>query len=175
MKNIILTLIAAVAMTVNVFAQQDNRQRGQRMNPEEMINRRTEMMVQKYGLDEKQAAALKALNEKSMTQMRGQRGPQEKADTAQARRPRGERGAENGRVRGDRQRGGERMQGNGQRGGMRNGAGMEEYNAELKKIMTEDQYKAYEKDMQNMRGQFGGMRGGQRGGQRPDRRNNSND
>ena len=58
-------LIAAVGTGASAQNEQGGNQRP-RMDRSEWVKRRTEMMVQKYGLDEKQAAALKELNEKQM-------------------------------------------------------------------------------------------------------------
>ena len=72
MKKIILTLIAAVAMTTAV-AQTGNadKREHKRMDPKEMVEKRTKEMAEKYALSTEQTAKLKALNEKYM----GKRGP----------------------------------------------------------------------------------------------------
>lgn len=158
-----------LTVSITMSAQDNNRPSRQGFDPAKMVEQRTEMMVKKYGLDEKQAAALKALNEKSLPQarMNGNRQRPEKVDTAKAQRPRAERGQ---RGMGNRQgEAGARQRGmGGRQGGSRGGAQFEEYNKELQKIMTPEQYKAYQEDMQNMRkggprGGFNGQRGGARG------------
>lgn len=166
MKKVILSIIAVMAMSLSVMAQDDNRQRPQRMDRTEMIKRRTQQMVEKYGLNEEQAAALQALNEKTTPQMGGNRNGGQRPegnDSVRTRQrrdngnmERGERGQNRGE-RGD--RGGNMNRG--QRGqGMQRGMGfggrnMEEYNNELQKIMTEAQYKQYTEDMKQMRERFG--------------------
>lgn len=162
MKKIILSLIAVMAISLTAVAQGENRQRGQRMDPAEMVKFRTQQMVERYNLNNEQAAALQALNEKSMAQMgqrmgNGQRA--ERNDSVAPSKRDGKRGRREGMQRGNR---------GGQRGGF--GAFNEEYNTELQKILTPEQYKAYTEDMQKMRermGQrpnFGGQRGGFRTG-----------
>lgn len=165
MKKIILSLIAVMAISLTAVAQGENRQRGQRMDPTEMIKRRTQQMVERYNLSDEQAAALQALNEKSMAQMGQRMGNGQRAERNDSVAPRKRDG---NRERGQRGEGMQRGNRGGQRGGF--GAFNEEYNNELQKILTPEQYKAYTEDMQKMRermGQrpnFGGQRGGFRGG-----------
>ena len=85
MKNIILSVVALLSMSMTAMAQEENVPAGdrpQKMDRTEMIKKHTERMVSKYGLNAEQAAALQALNEKSMPQMRGPRpgGPKPEAD-----------------------------------------------------------------------------------------------
>ena len=65
-------LIAAVGVGASAQNEQGGNQRP-RMDRTEWVKRRTERMVQKYGLNEKQAEALLALNEKQMPRGNGQR------------------------------------------------------------------------------------------------------
>lgn len=116
-------LIAAVGMDASAQNEQGGNQRP-RMDRTEWVKRRTEMMVQKYGLDEKQAAALKELNEKQMMPRGNGQRPQ---------RPEGAQGQQ-----------GPRPGGNWQEM-------MKQYNGELQKIMTADQFKAYTEDMEKRR------------------------
>ena len=122
MRKIIVSifLIAAVGVGASAQNEQGGNQRP-RMDRSEWVKRRTEMMVQKYGLDEKQAAALKELNEKQMTPRGNGQRPQ---------RPEGQQGPRPG--------------GNWQEM-------MKQYNEELQKIMTADQFKAYMEDMEKRR------------------------
>ena len=140
MKHFILSLVTMLTVTVSASAQfQGGEGQRPRFNREEMIKSRTEMMVKKYGLDADQAAKLQTLNEKQMPQMRGMRNAQkhEKADST-AQRPRRE-----GKMRDE--------QGQRHERGQRMGAfNMKAYNEELEKIMTPEQYKAYQEDMQKM-------------------------
>lgn len=116
-------LIAAVGMDASAQNEQGGNQRP-RMDRTEWVKRRTEMMVQKYGLDEKQAAALKELNEKQMMPRGNGQRPQ---------RSEGAQGQQ-----------GPRPGGNWQEM-------MKQYNEELQKIMTADQFKAYTEDMEKRR------------------------
>lgn len=154
MKKILLTMAAAIMLSTTVFAQDDNReQRRPRMDKSEMIQKRTERTAKQYGLNEEQAKKLQALNEKySDTMFMGMA-------------PRGDRRPDGPGMRrgGDRRPDGPRM-GQGeprQRPEMNDSLRaefkkrreemqqkMEAYNAELKSIMTEEQFKAYQEDMQ---------------------------
>ena len=151
MKKVVLTMIAAVAMSFSAMAQEQpqNDQRRQ-FNPEEMAKNRTEEAVKKYGLNEDQAAKLLDLNKRFADKLRPNRNIRQ------------------GRPGGNRERRMEMPDSTrkemGQRTDMR--ARMEqmrkvqdEYNQELKGILTEEQFKAYEKDEQSRRQRFGGQRG----------------
>lgn len=127
MRKLIVSIFMIAAININVSAQ--NEQGGNRrpqMDRTEWAKRRTERMVQKYGLNEQQAAALQALNEKQMP--RGQR--PEKSDSSQVQKPEGQRG---------------------QHMGGRGNDFRKQYNEELQKIMTADQFKAYMDDMEKRR------------------------
>ena len=163
MKKFILSLFALVAFSMTSMAQGFNGQRGQRMDRTEMIKRRTQQMVEKYGLNDEQAAALQALNEKTTPEMGGNRngGPRpERNDSVQPRQRRNNGNVERGQRNGNREERGGNMNRGGQRGGQRGGMGfggrnMEEYNNELQKIMTPEQYQKYTDDMKQMRERFG--------------------
>lgn len=163
MKKCVLTLLVTIFVSAISFAQGFGGQ-GQRsrMDRNEMIKMRTEQMVQKYGLNEEQATALKALFEKTTPNMNGARregNRHEGADSARVRRNRGN-GDQGSRM--QRGQGGSRMMG---------GANNEEFNAELQKIMTAEQYKSYTEDREKMMKEFG-QRRGQFGGRRGDRQRN---
>lgn len=143
MKKFILSLIAMLTVMTSALAQNEgNNGQRPRFNREEMVKFRTERMVKKYGLNAEQAAALLALNEKQMPMMRHpRRGNQpEKADST-SQRPRREGNKADAK--------GRRMD-RGHRIGKHN---IEAYNAELQKIMTAEQYKSYQEDMEKMRKQ----------------------
>lgn len=155
MKKVILSFVALVAFSIVSLAQDFNGQRPQRMDRTEMIKRRTQQMVEKYGLNDEQAAALQALNEKTTPEMGRNGGPRpERNDSVQPRQRRNDGNVERGN------RGERGMNRGGQRGGQRGGMGfgrrnMEEYNNELQKIMTPEQYQKYTDDMKQMRERFG--------------------
>lgn len=129
-------------MTSALAQNEGNNGQRPRFNREEMVKFRTERMVKKYGLNAEQAVALLALNEKQMPMMRHpRRGNQpEKADST-SQRPRREGNKADAK--------GQRMD-RGHRIGKHN---IEAYNAELQKIMTAEQYKSYQEDMEKMRKQ----------------------
>jgi len=164
MKKMILAFAATMMMTA-AMAQDDNqqgRQERRRMDRTEMIKNRTDRTVKQYGLNEEQAKQLLELNTKySDTMGPGQRGP----------RMGGGRGGMRGGFDRNRQGNG---QGNGQRpelteeqkqqmeaGRKKMEENMKQYDTELQKIMTPDQYKAYQADMEKRRNE-GPRRGGPR-------------
>lgn len=158
MKKTVLAIAAAILMSATVMAQDDNQQTARRerksMDPAEMVQKRTDATVKAYGLNEEQAAKLLELNKQYAGKMAprfGHRGG----------RP--EKGMRPDSMRKERPVNRERMANKDQRPprpeGGREGSfeemrkNMEAYDAELQKIMTEGQYKAYkadrEKQMQN--------------------------
>ena len=182
MKKIVLTMIAAMMMGVTAMAQEANPaapNNGERrqFDPKEMIKQRTDATVQRYGLNEEQAAKLLDLNTRfqgklpmggGMRGMRGQggqgRGPQMGGGNRPQMAERPQR-PQNDSVRGDRP---QRPQGNFGANREEMQKNQEAYDAELKAIMTEEQYAAYKKDNENRRAQM------RRGGDRPQRENNNN-
>lgn len=156
MKKLVLTMIAMVTMSISTMAQ-DTAQVRRQFNPEQMAKMRTDAVVKKYGLNEEQAKKLLDLNTRfagkirPMGPMGGQRrgGQRMQGDRPQRMNPDSLRAQ--GQRRGQGQRGGgfnrEEMQKN-----------MEDYNNELKAILTPEQYEAYQKDEQQNRRQFNGPR-----------------
>lgn len=144
MKRLIMTLATALVLVASANAQDDNRTRERRqMDPAKMIQMRTEHTAKQYNLDEAQTAKLLDLNTKySQTMFRGmgQRGGQGMRQ--------GQRGGQRGQMtdeqRAEFQKRREEMQ-----------KQMEAYNTELKSIMTEEQYKKYQDDMQKFMQRFG--------------------
>lgn len=141
MKAKIWALAAMLMISASTFAQGENRERKAPPTKEEMAQRMTNRMVSQYGLDDTQKTALLKLNQEWAGKMpqgfRGGRPNRAQGDSARTQRPSREemekRGAE-----------------------MR--ANREAYNAELKKILTDKQYKKYTDDQKNRR-QGGGQRG----------------
>lgn len=156
MKKLVLTMIAMVTMSLSAMAQ-DTAQVRRQFNPEQMAKMRTDAVVKKYGLNDNQAKKLLDLNTRfagkirPMGPMGGQRrgGQRMQGDRPQRMNPDSLRAQ--GQRRGQGQRGGgfnrEEMQKN-----------MEDYNNELKSILTPEQYEAYQKDEQQNRRQFNGPR-----------------
>lgn len=161
MKKMVLAIIAAITMATSMMAQGDNPQNRERrqFNPEEMMKRRTEQMVKDYGLNEEQTKQLQELNAKFAQTMGRGRGF----------RPGGDRGQRPERR--------ERMAAprtdsttvNGQRpepnGFERMREARENYDKELQKILTEEQFKAYKADEEKR------MNRGPRGGRGPRQQN----
>ena len=170
MKQIVMTLAAMLLLSTSAMAQGNFPQNGQRPDPKEMIQRRTDRTVQQYGLNAEQAKQLLSLNTKYADVMMprgglgGQRGQGARPD---GNRQRPAQGDSIRQPRGQRPEGGQRPQG-GQRPEMNEQ--MKAYEEELQKIMTPEQYKAYQADRERMRQNMGrGGMGGQRGqrGRRP--------
>lgn len=158
MKKVLLAIAATMMMTA-AMAQDDNQRNGQdrrRMDPTEMLQRRTERTVKDYGLNEEQAKQLLELNKKYADKMGPRMGGM---------RP-GGRGMRGGRNNGGPDRGQrpelteeQRKEMEANRKQMQES--MKQYDAELQKIMTPEQYKAYQADMEKRR-QEGPRRGGPR-------------
>ena len=122
-KRIVLALVAMVTVSTAAVAQPDQPRR-ERPNKTEMIKKRTDNMVQKYGLNEAQATKLLELNTKYADKMRpggrhfGPRPPRDGQATEE---------------------------------GQRRPAEMEAYDKELQEILTSDQYQQYKTDREKMR------------------------
>ena len=192
MKKTMMAIAAAMMMSASMMAQneQPQAQQAPQMDRAEMLKARTEQMVKDYGLNEEQAKKLEALNTEyaekipMMPMMRGQRGQGQRGQMGQGQRPQmGQmgQGQRPQRQTGDSTRRGQRPQ-MGQMGQMGQGQrpqmnfeemrkNMEAYNAELEKIMTQEQYAKYRESMGRRMG--GGQRGqgGFGGGNRPQRNN----
>jgi hypothetical protein len=170
MKRTILAIAAAMMMSASIMAQDNNEQQREprRTDRTEMLKMRTEQMAKEYGLDEAQQKKLLEVNtqyaDKLPMMMMGRRGGGPRGERPQAgqQRPQRPDSARQGGPRGER---GQRPQWN--REEMQKN--MEAYNAELKTIMTEEQYAKYQAD-QEKRMQAGPM--GRRG-ERPQRNNNN--
>ena len=162
MKHIMIAMALAMTMGSTAMAQDANRPLGrgpQQMDKNEMAKTRTDDMSKRYGLSEEQAGKLLELNllyaDSMRSPMMGRQRPegqQRLQGEGRPERPEGRPGnGERGQVR-------ERMQ-----------KVMEGYDARLKDILTEEQFKAYKEDA-SRRFNRGG-RGGDR--QRPPRRDNN--
>lgn len=143
MKQIVITIVAAVMFSMTAMAQ--DQEKGNKK--EEMIKHRTEMMVKDYNLDEKQAKQLLELNTKYADMMRPMHrhgGPGHHGMRGQRPEP----------PKGDTKEMHEKME-----------KDMKAYDEELQKILTPEQYKNYKSDMEKRRKE--GPRGphGQRGPQ----------
>ena len=145
MKKMVIAMIAAVMMSSAAFAQ-DNQEKKccecKRPDKTEMIKHRTDRVVEKYKLDDKQAAQLLELNTKYADKIGGPRGrhghhgrhhgmkPGEKPDANTGATPQREKNREEfEKMRKERE------------------ANRKAYDAELQKIVNADQYKEYQADM----------------------------
>lgn len=153
MKKVVLTMFAAVMISASVSAQ-GNEAAGNRprFDRAEMVKHQTERMVKEYGLNEAQGEKLLVLNEKYAGKLRmgGFGGP---------RGPRGGQGGARPERKVDGQTGASAQQGGAQtekrerptREQMEarlkeEQATREAYNAELREILSEEQYSRFEAD-----------------------------
>ena len=156
MKKVILALVAVMTMT-SVQAQSDNRPaRGERrqFDRTEMLKKRTDETVKKYGLNEEQAAKLLELNTKYADKMGQGMGA-----------PRGGRRGAGPGFNGNRQQGQrpeltEEQKQNMEKQRQERQEAMKQYADELQTIMTPDQYKAYKADAEKRGPQGNNRRGG---------------
>lgn len=159
MKRMILALVAIMTMTA-AQAQGERPGRGERRNFDrtEMLKRRTDDAVKKYGLNEEQAAQLLELNKKYADKM----GPG--MGGLRGGRRGGARPSFDGNVQQRPQLTEEQKQQMETQRKQREEA-MKQYDEELQKIMTPEQYKVYKEDA-DKRMREGGREGRGRG-QRP--------
>ena len=139
MKQIIMTLAAALFISSAALAQEKNDNRKQ-----EMIKHRTERTVKAYGLNDKQAKELLDLNTKYADMMRPMHrhgGPGHHGMGGRRPEPPKDMNGEKPEPpRGDRKEMREKME-----------KDMKAYDEELQKIMTPEQYKSYKADMEKRR------------------------
>ena len=154
MKQLLMTIVAAVMFSSAAMAQ--DQEKGKKK--EEMAKHRTEKMVKDYDLNESQAAKLLELNTKYADKMRPHHGP---------RGPHGMKGQRPEPPKGDMK--GERpepptkeMKAEMEKKRAEMEKEQKAYDAELQKILTPDQYKLYQHDMQKHR------KGGPRPGPKPE-------
>ena len=171
MKRFFLMITAVVLMGTTAVAQDNNGQRPQ-FDRTEMIKQRTDAMVEKYKLNADQAKQLLELNTKNAETM----GPGMGMGRMGGGRPGGMGGRRGGGQAGQGGQGAPQMGGGGFQMTEEQRAQFEEmrkqreenqkkYEAELEKILTPEQFKSYQKDMEEQRAQRGrrGM-GGPGGG-----------
>ena len=164
-------MAATVLMGTTAMAQGNNGQRPQ-IDRTEMIKQRTDQMVEKYKLNETQAKQLLELNTQNaelmgrgmgMGRMGGQGG----------RRGGGQGAPQMGGGQGAPQMGGggfqmtDEMRAQFEEMRKQREENQKKYDAELEKILTPEQFKSYQKDMEEQRAQRGRGMGGRRGGGAP--------
>lgn len=163
MKKMILTIVAVCTLSATTMAQQVNNgdQGGRKISKQEMIQRRTDRVVKRYGLSDQQAKKLLELNttyaDKMPMQGFGNRGarPRMNQNGPQADQNKDvdlmKQNSANFKEQNQARR--KEMQEN-----------MQSYNNELKNILTPEQFAKYQEDRQNMQNRAGGNRGfGNRG------------
>lgn len=166
MKKTFFALIAAITLSTSVMAQNEEGRRPERqqMDRTEMVKRQTERMVQEYGLNEAQAAKLQEINTsyfEKMPRMGGRRGGGFGGPRGQMGQRRNTDGGNDATVQGENNERPSREQMEARMKEMR--ANQEAYEAELKKIMTEEQFAKYQENSQRrMQGGPRGPRGGNR-------------
>lgn len=170
MKKIVMTLVAAIMMGSAAMAQDNNSQQpkqGKKRNKTEMAQKRTDDMAQRYGLNQEQTAQLLKLNTEYADKMGPHRGGPRPAG---GRRPRFGGGGMMPGGGGMMPEGVEMMPGGGDFGDMgpvmddeakmraarhkmreQMRANRQAYNAELKKILTDEQFQKYEADQAQRR------------------------
>ena len=176
MKRIIMTMAAAVLMSSAVLAQE--KKEGQRperkFDKTEMIKHRTDETVKQYSLNEKQAAKLLELNTKYADKM-GPRGPHRGGPGRHhgmrpGPKPDGETAATPQQPKDEKKRPElteeQKAKMKAEREEMQQT--MKAYDAELQKIMTDEQYKQYKADMEKRR-QHGPRHHNQQGLRHPER------
>ncbi len=135
-------IVAALTLTMSASAQSDNNEQRQRPSKTEMIQKRTDQMVERYGLNKEQAQQLLKVNTTYEGQfMGGPRGPRGPRMNGQVQPPARPDSTERKRP------SKEDME------AMRKemSTKMEAYKAEVKKIMTDEQFAKYEADLKNFR------------------------
>ena len=156
MKKMMMTMIAAVLMSSAAFAQEEKKCECKCKQPDktEMVKHRTDRVVKKYGLNDQQAASLLELNTKYADKFGGPRGHHGKKHSMRhGKKHEGQADATTGATtpqpRGDKKRPElteeQKAQFEARRQEME--ANRKAYETELKKILTEDQFKQYEADM----------------------------
>lgn len=156
MKKMMMTMIAAVLMSSAAFAQEEKKCECKCKQPDktEMVKHRTDRVVKKYGLNDQQAASLLELNTKYADKFGGPRGHHgKKHGMRHCKKHEGQADATTGATtpqpRGDKKRPElteeQKAQFEARRQEME--ANRKAYETELKKILTEDQFKQYEADM----------------------------
>ncbi|MBP3789118.1 MAG: DUF4890 domain-containing protein [Prevotella sp.] len=144
MKKMIMALAAVFMISTSAMAQDENKAERKQMTTEQMAQRRTDDMVKRYSLNEEQSAKLLELNKKyaDMRPMgpRGGRRHQGMRSAEDRVKPQAADSLKRKEVKG--------MQARGDFEAMKKK--MEEYDAQLKTILTEQQYAAYQADKEKM-------------------------
>mgnify|MGYP002626536051 FL=1 len=144
MKQTLFALM--ILLGVSVCAQaQDNKQERKRPDKKEMISMRTDRMAERYGLNEAQKAKLQELNTLYADSMAfgGQRGMRPMRERVQKQ----DEGKKDNQIKPFERPSREEMQAMREK----SAATQKAYEAEVKKIMTEEQFAKYTEDRNQMR------------------------
>lgn len=144
MKKVMITLMAAALMSTSAIAQEEKQGKRpeKKFDKTEMVKHRTDETVKRYSLNDQQAKQLLDLNNKYADKM-GPRGGRHHHHGGPEGRP-GRPPKDDAKAKGERPE----PPKDGQRGERRKQMEetMKAYDAELQKIMTPEQYKAYQAD-----------------------------
>ena len=146
MKKMMMTLLAAVVVSTAAVAQNkdDNKSPQDNNRKQEMVKHRTDRLVKDYQLNDQQARRLLELNTKYADKMRPHHPRHHGPHGMKGQRPEPPKGDKKGErpepPKGDRQDRRKEMD-----------ETMKAYEAELQKIMTPEQFKKYQADMQQRR------------------------
>ena len=146
MKKMMMTLLAAVVVSTAAVAQNkdDNKSPQDNNRKQEMVKHRTDRLVKDYQLNDQQARQLLELNTKYADKMRPHHPRHHGPHGMKGQRPELPKGDVKGErpepPKGDRQDHRKEMD-----------ETMKAYEAELQKIMTPEQFKKYQADMQQRR------------------------
>lgn len=163
MKKLMMAAAIALLATTAIQAQDNNASRrngGNRPDEKEMIQRRTDMTVKQYKLNDQQAKQLLELNQKysgKIGGMRGGFGRNGGAGMGRGSRNGGPRGNRGFQGRPDSTRMGarpemtEEMRAQMEASRKKMEANMKAYDEELQKIMTPEQFKQYQEDAEKRR------------------------
>lgn len=157
MKKILMTLAVCVLTSSAVMAQEsknEDKRPERKMDKTEMVKRRTDAQVKKYGLSDKQAQSLLALNTKYADKMGPGMGPRHHGGPG-LKGPRGPRGDWKGKTPNESKEPNAPKRPKMDTERKAHEETMKAYDAELQKIMSEEQYKQYQADMKNRKGPRG--------------------
>lgn len=166
MKKMMMTMIAAVLMSSAAFAQEEKKcecKNSKQPDKTEMVKHRTDKFAKRYGLNDQQAASLLELNTKYADKFGGPRGHHGKHHGKRhgmkpGKKHEGQTDATTGATpqqpRGDKKRPEltEEQKAKFEARRQEVEANRKAYETELKKILTDDQFKQYEADMKKHKG-----------------------
>lgn len=148
MKKFIVAMTVALLTTAGAIAQDEKSSERKQPTKSEMIQHHTERMAQRYSLTDEQKAKLTELNTKYADLMARPRGGEHGRHPQGMKPGKRERIEKDSVLNKDKQKNFHREFRKGDFEKMR--AKMDAYNSELKGILTEEQFSAYENDRKKM-------------------------